>query len=407
MAIYRLKNSIQKYDWGSPTALPLLLGMENPTGEPWAELWMGAHPKAPSLAVDPVTGTEEPLDRLIARDPARTLGAPTASRFGGSMPFLLKILSASRPLSIQAHPSKLKAERGFAQEEQKGIPIDAPERNYKDANHKPETVVALTEFEGLCGFRRIDEILKNVEALAQGQFERFAGRLARDPGKLELSVFFYTFISMADDAKAELLGFARDRSRAIVASEPPDSPTGGTFSWVLRLMDAYPGDVGALAPLILNLFKLKPGQALNLSAGEAHAYLRGTAVEIMANSDNVLRGGLTSKHMDVPEFISSLNFDSVTVEAMEAGAPADGFSPYRCDVPDYFIAKADVDGALTTSRRVQSPEILLCTEGSLRIVGADGSGSPLDRGSSVFVTADEGDYSLSGNGTVFRAGVPV
>lgn len=406
MAIYTLENSIQKYDWGSPSALPLLLGMENPTGEPWAELWMGAHPKAPSLAIDPVTGRGEPLDRLIALDPSRILGVTTAGRFGGSLPFLLKILSASRPLSIQAHPSKLKAEHGFAQEELKGIPIDAPERNYKDANHKPETVVALTEFEGLCGFRRIDDILENVKTLAPGQFERFAGRLSRDPGKLELSVFFYTFISMADDDKAELLRFARERSDAIVAAEPHDSPVGRMFSWVLRLMDAYPGDVGALAPLILNLFRLEPGQALNLSAGEAHAYLCGTAVEIMANSDNVLRGGLTSKHMDVPEFISSLNFDVVAVEAMEAGAPADGFSPYRCDVPDYSIAKAAVDGVLTSSRRVPGPEILLCTEGSLRVAGADGSGAPLARGSSVFVTADEGDYSLSGNGTVFRAGVP-
>ncbi len=406
MAIYRLKNSIQKYDWGSPTALPLLLGMENPTGEPWAELWMGAHPKAPSLAVDPETGSEEPLDRLIAGDPSRILGVTTAGRFGGSLPFLLKILSASRPLSIQAHPSKRKAEHGFAQEELKGIPIDAPERNYKDANHKPETVVALTEFEGLCGFRRIDDILENIRLLAPDRLERYAGRLARDPGKMELSVFFYTVIAMADDAKAELLRFARERSEAIVAAEPNGSPVGRMFSWVLKLMDAYPGDVGALAPLILNLFKLEPGQALNLSAGEAHAYLCGTAVEIMANSDNVLRGGLTSKHMDVPEFISSLNFDIVAVEAMEAGAPVDGFSPYLYDVPDYAIAKAVVDGELNAPRRVPGPEILLCTEGSLRIVGADGSTAPLARGSSVFVTADEGDYSLSGSGTVFRAGVP-
>lgn len=386
--------------------MPLLLGMENPTGEPWAELWMGAHPKAPSLAVDPATGSREPLDRLIALDPAGMLGAPTASRFGGSLPFLLKILSASKPLSIQAHPSKLKAEHGFKREEFKGIPIDAPERNYKDPNHKPETVVALTEFEGLCGFRPIDEIVDNVKTLASDQLERLADRMESNPGKLELSVFFYSLISMESHSKTELLRIARDRSEAIVAAEPPSSPVWRTFSWVLKLMDSHPGDVGALAPLVLNLFRLEPGQALNLQTGEAHAYMCGTAVEIMANSDNVLRGGLTSKYMDVPEFISALNFDTVSVQAMEAGAPTDGFRPYRCDIPDYAISKAAIDGELKTSRRAPGPEILLCTEGALRIVGADGSSASLSRGSSVFVTADEGEYSLSGDGTVFRAGVP-
>jgi len=406
MALYLLENTVQKYDWGSPVELPRFLGRDNPSGEPWAELWMGAHPKAPSITVDPATGTKTPLDRLISDDPARTLGPPVAARFGNTLPFLFKILSAAKPLSIQAHPSKRKAEHGFAREEFSGIPINAPERNYKDPNHKPETVVALSRFEGLCGFRPIDEIVDNVKALSPNDWQHFVGRLAHDPGKLELSVFFHSMISQKGDVIVKRLEYSRARSERIVASEPPDSPKSALFAWVLRLLDAYPGDVGALAPLILNLFALEPGQALNLSAGQAHAYLRGTAAEIMANSDNVLRGGLTQKHMDVPEFISALSFDSLAINPVEAGEPKDGFCSYHCDVPDYAIAKASVSGRLETVRRPSVPEILLCTTGALELSSSGGRSIPLPRGSSVFVTADEKRYTLEGEGTVFRASVP-
>ncbi|MBU0926278.1 MAG: mannose-6-phosphate isomerase, class I [Spirochaetes bacterium] len=407
MAIYSLKNVVQRYDWGSPTALPLILGKDNPSGEPWAELWMGAHPKAPSIAVDPSTGAEAPLDALISDAPAAALGEETAARFGGVLPFLLKILSAAKPLSIQAHPSKRKAEHGFAREEFMGIPLDAPERNYKDSNHKPETVVALTRFEGLCGFRALDDIIQNVKLLAPSDWERYAGRLARDPGRLELSVFFYTFISLADEEKKKHLNSARARSGRIVETEPAGSVTSKLFSRVLTLMEAYPDDIGALAPLILNLFELEPGQALNLAAGVPHAYLGGTAVEIMANSDNVLRGGLTHKHMDVPELVSALSFESASIEPLAPVAAPDGFSLYPCDIPDYSISKAVVDGLLRTSGRAAAPEIVLCVDGSLEISASSGASVPLPRGASVFVTADEAEYSISGGGTAFRASVPV
>lgn len=406
MAIYTLENTIQKYDWGSSDDLPRLLGRDNPDGEPWAELWMGAHPKAPSIAIDPTDGTRVSLDRLIAGDTIGTLGAATAERFGGNLPFLFKILAAASPLSIQSHPTKRKAEHGFAREEFLGIPLDAPERSYKDPNHKPETVVALTEFEGMCGFRPVDDIIDNIKALSPDDWRFFARRLADDPGKLELSVLFYTVISNSKNERQKRLSLARKRGARIISDEPPDSPRSRTFSWILKLMDFYPDDMGALAPLVLNLFRLEPGQALNLSAGQAHAYLHGAAAEIMANSDNVLRGGLTTKHVDIPEFISTLNFESSAVKPLGATGRKGNFLSYPGEAPDYSLARADVSGRLSVANRPTTPEILLCTAGSLELLGSGGQRVGLPCGASAFVSASETGYSLAGTGSVFRAGVP-
>ncbi|HPG85515.1 MAG TPA: mannose-6-phosphate isomerase, class I [Spirochaetales bacterium] len=407
MAIYVLENTVQHYAWGSNDALPALLGKENPSGEPWAELWMGAHPRAPSVAVDPSTGARKPLDALIAAAPGATIGADVARRFGGELPFLFKLLSAARPLSVQAHPSKRKAEHGFAREESKGIPIDAAERNYKDPNHKPETVVALTSFEGLCGFRLIEAIVDATRLLAPDDWERLIGRLAVDPCKLELSSFIYMIMSIDGEHKARRLSYARSRSERIVADEPRGSGRSRLFSWVLRLMDEYPNDIGALAPLALNLFELSPGEAINLPPGEPHAYLRGTAAEIMANSDNVLRGGLTSKHVDIPEFISTLGFDSAIIEPLEPTLGDDGFYAYPCGVPDYSLSRAEVSGTLTFGGRPETPEILLCVDGEVSLEAGSGASIELPRGASAFVCADERAYAVSGSGAIYRAGVPV
>ena len=406
MAIFALENTIQKYDWGSTEALPEFLGRENQSGEPWAELWMGAHPKAPSLVISPLTGAGTALDAMIAANPASMLGTKVASRFDGKLPFLFKVLSVAKPLSIQAHPSKRKAEHGFEREEFAGIPIDSPERNYKDSNHKPETVVALGTFRGLSGFRTVDDIVENMKALAPDDWHRIVRRLIADPGMLELSVFFYTFVSMTGDTKGRHLAFMRRRSERIVAAESAGSATGRIFTCVLELMDAYPDDMGALAPLVLNLFELGPGQALNLSPGQAHAYLHGTAVEIMANSDNVLRGGLTHKHIDIPELISVLSFESTGVTPTGMAQSPGGFCAYDCGVPDYAIAKATVHGTLKAGRRAHVPEILLCTAGLVNVSTGKDKPLALQRGASAFVTADNGTYSVSGDGELFRASVP-
>lgn len=373
---------------------------------------MGAHPKAPSIAKCP-DGTKLGLDKLIESDPAGMLGLNIAKRFTGKLPFLFKILSAGKPLSIQAHPSKLKAQRGFAKEQEAGIPLDAPERNYRDANHKPETVVALSNFDGLCGFRPIDEVISNIKLASGPKWRDYAGRLSDDPGRLELSVLFYTIVSLNEQSKAFILNATRARGERIVQDESVGSSIAATFSWVLKLMEEYPGDIGALAPLMLNLFTLKPGQALFLAAGEPHAYLGGLAAEIMANSDNVLRGGLTSKHIDIPELISVLNFNSHPIDILEAKPEADGFSAYpvRCD--DFMISLARPQGSLEITGRPEGPEILLCTDGKLEVSippaspGQTGQAVVLEKSHSLFIPATETSYRITGNGEVFKAALPV
>lgn len=406
MPIYALDNTIQKYAWGSKIDLPGFLGRDNEAGEPWAELWMGAHPKAPSIAIDTLTGAKKPLDSLIAENPEMMLGHHTAERFGNRLPFLLKVLTAARPLSIQAHPSKRRAEHGFAREEVAGIPLGAPERNYKDANHKPETIVALTPFRGLCGFRPIDSIISNVRMLSGSNWERSLGRLVKDPDKLELSVFLYAFFSTLSEQHDRKFRYIRLRSERIVRDEGQDSPTGRIFATILRLMDEYPGDMGTLAPLVLNLFELQPGQGLNLMPGDAHGYLSGMGVEVMANSDNVIRGGLTGKHVDILELFSVLGFDSYDIDPVIARPGLDGFLDYRCDVPDYALGRAVIRGRLNVRSRPPLPQILLCTDGAVSIQAGPGAPLAIPRGASVFVPAGERNYDLAGEGEVFRASVP-
>jgi mannose-6-phosphate isomerase len=410
MGIYLLENTIQKYDWGSSVAIASFLGRQNPEAEPWAELWMGAHPKAPSVAIDPETGVCVKLDELIASDPERILGSRTDALFNHKLPFLFKILSAAKPLSIQAHPTKLKAEHGFDKEDRAGIPLDAAERNYRDRNHKPETAVAMTHFEGLCGFRPIPEIIEDIRLLSPKDWRQYVGRLEASPGKLEMSVFYYTIVSMGAERKTNTLAFSKARCERIAGDPGIGMRRKQPFGWVLKLMDAYPGDIGALAPLVLNLFRLEPGQGLNLMAGVPHAYLSGTAFEIMANSDNVLRGGLTSKHIDIPELISVLAFNSETYTPIEPEPSGDGFLSYPSGFPDYALARADIRQQIVMRNRAGpaggSPEILLCTDGALELYRGNGSALHLHRGDSVFITADEKSCTLAGDGQVFRASVP-
>jgi mannose-6-phosphate isomerase len=413
MAIYTLINTIQKYAWGDRHIMPDFMRKANPDNEPWAELWMGAHPKAPSRVVRWPPASDEPglstLDALIAADPISMLGQETVRCFDGKLPFLFKLLAAGMPLSIQAHPARAKARRGYEKEQETSIPLDASERNYKDPNHKPETIIALSRFEGLCGFRPIDEIVTNIKLVAGQHWRHYAGRLADDPGKLELSVLFYNMISAKDDTKARILRTTLHRAERIIKDEPPASTNARTFGWIKRLMDIYPDDIGAVAPLMLNLFDLRPGQALFLGPGEPHAYLGGFGAEIMANSDNVLRGGLTSKYVDVPEFISVLGYDSHSIEVLEAIPGEDGFMNYPDRCADFSIARATINNSLESGARPDAPEILLCTSGELQIDAAEQHHSgrlAMLRGDSVFVPANVPAYRITGNGDVFRASLP-
>jgi mannose-6-phosphate isomerase len=387
-----LRNPIQRYAWGSRSAIPALLGVP-PDGEPQAELWIGAHPKAPSRVVN--DRGELPLDRWIEKCPEEILGPAVAARFGGELPFLLKVLAAELPLSIQAHPSAEAARAGFARENAAEIPRDAPHRSYRDPHHKPELICALTRFEALCGFREIAEIQGDFGRLDCDVLVEEVAGLADVRG---LPHFFAALLRLSGTQRERLLAAARSRAQ---------TESGPVWAWVDRLLDLHGDDVGALAPLALNLLVLEPGEALALPAGVLHSYLGGMGVELMANSDNVLRGGLTSKHVDVDELLSVLTWETgpgAVLTPRERGA---GEARYAISAAEFELSVLRVgSGAAYDARERRSVEILLWTEGGGRIAAGPGDALSCARGSAVVVPAAAPRYRIEGEGVIYRAAVP-
>ncbi len=287
-----LDNTVRPYAWGSPTAIPHLLGVE-PTGEPQAEMWMGAHPGAPSRTA---RGT---LVEVIEADPERELGARAVAKFGPRLPFLLKILAAGAPLSLQVHPNLAQAREGYADEERRGVPADAPHRNYKDANHKPELICALTEFDGLCGFRDPAQAADLLDGLGVDSLKPYVDLLHAHPEDAALREVLTAVLSADPEEMA----------RTVAEATAACTRLGGAYAPYADIAHHYPGDPGVIAAMLLNHVRLQPGEALFLGAGIPHAYLNGLGVEIMANSDNVLRCGLTPKHVDVPELLRIVRFE--------------------------------------------------------------------------------------------------
>jgi mannose-6-phosphate isomerase len=405
MRIYRLDNPARRYDWGSSDGIEKALGIPNPGGGPLAEIWMGAHPSAPSVAL---LGRERVgLDSLVEREPELALGPRILDRFGSRLPFLLKALSAGRPLSLQAHPAKLKAARGFDRENLSGVPIDAPERNYRDPNHKPEMAVALTPFELLCGFRPTEQIIENVSLIAPRERGRFIARLERNPGRVELSVFFYSIISGERRIKERLLALARPRVERLLESGALPADRVAAFRLIRKLLDDFPRDIGALAPLILNHLSLEPGQAVFIAPGELHAHLSGTCLEIMASSDNVIRGALTGKYVDVAELVSVLTFNPERPPIIIPERVSRRQEDYPAFAPDFQISRLSLEGGGTWRRTTRGPEILLCVEGEA-VAAREGESLRLKRGESAFAEDAAGDFELSSEdgAVLYRAAVP-
>ncbi|MFH8471057.1 mannose-6-phosphate isomerase, class I [Streptomyces sp. NPDC017936] len=379
----RLDNTIRPYAWGSPTAIPHLLGAE-PTGEPQAEMWMGAHPGAPSR-----TGRGT-LAEVIEADPHKELGAPAVGKFGPRLPFLLKILAAGAPLSLQVHPDLAQARAGYDDEERRGIPVDAPHRNYKDANHKPELICALTEFDGLCGFRAPVEAADLLDGLGVDSLKPYVDLLHAHPEDAALREVL-TAILTADPAET---------ARTVTAAAAACDRLGGAYAPYAGIAHHHPGDPGVIAAMLLNHVRLRPGEALFLGAGIPHAYLSGLGVEIMANSDNVLRCGLTPKHVDVPELLRVVRFEPADPAVLRPEAAPDGEEVYETPTDEFRLSRYVLpEGAAPRDLTLPTPQILLCTAGA---VHADGH--TLTPGHSVFVPAGE-KAEVSGAGTVFRATV--
>ncbi|MGW1226441.1 mannose-6-phosphate isomerase, class I [Streptomyces sp. NPDC002530] len=391
----RLSNTVRPYAWGSTTAIPALLGIA-PTGEPQAEMWMGAHPGAPSRTTRPGAAdrsappAEQPLNEIIDADPVRELGAAAVEKFGPRLPFLLKLLAAGAPLSLQVHPDLAQARQGYAEEERRAVPIDAPHRVYKDANHKPELICALTPFEGLCGFRRPTEAAEAMEALGVDSLKPYADLLRAHPEEAALR-----------EALGAILGADPARTAETVAAVAEAAErTGGAHAHLAGLAHHFPGDAGVIAAMLLNHVRLQPGEALYLGAGVPHAYIEGLGVEIMANSDNVLRCGLTPKHVDVPELLRIVRFEAAEPGILRPEASPLGEEVYETPIDEFRLSRfALPPGAAPVELTAAGPQILLCTAGALKT-----GELALGPGQSVFVPADE-KVEVSGTGTLFRATV--
>jgi len=386
---YRLDNPVRDYDWGSPTAIPELLGVP-PTGRPQAELWMGAHPSAPSrLAGD---GT---LADRIAADPEGELGAPVLAEFGPRLPFLFKVLAAAKPLSLQAHPTLEAARAGYAREDARGIPPDAPERNYADRSHKPEVLCALTPFHALGGFRAVPETVRLLDGLCVPELAPYRAMLAAADG---LRRVVTTLLTLPAERRAGLVGAV-----AVACRADPGGEFGAERRVAADLAVRYPADPGVVIALLLNHVELAPGEALFMPAGNLHAYLSGTGVEIMANSDNVLRGGLTSKHIDVPELLGVLDFAGGPPPLVTPRPGPDGGTQYPVPVREFRLTRYEV-GDRPSTVDGGAPQILLCTAGSVELSGVDGDPEPLPRGASAYLPASRKAVTLTGRGVVFGAG---
>jgi mannose-6-phosphate isomerase len=377
-----LDNPVRGYAWGSRTVLAALQGRPA-TGQPEAELWMGAHPDSPSTAAGVL------LTEVIAGDPVGVLGAETVARFGERLPFLLKVLAAAEPLSLQAHPASEQAAEGFAAEEAAGKPRDVPDRNYRDPYHKPELLVAVEPFEALCGFRDPAVTATLLAGLDVAELAPTVAALRGADPDAALREAVTGLMELADAERSALVkgvvAAARDRSGYELAT---------------ALGERYPGDLGVVIALLLNHVTLQPGEAVWMPAGNLHAYLRGTGVEIMAASDNVLRGGLTPKHVDVPELLRVLRFEVLADPVVRPREVAPGLVTWPAPVDDFALYRALPDGSAITLPG-DGPRIVFCLRGEVRV--DDGAGEVvLAGGQAAFGTAGR-PATVAGSGEVYQA----
>ncbi|MCU1419760.1 MAG: mannose-6-phosphate isomerase, class [Mycetocola sp.] len=369
--IVAITNTPRPYAWGSSTAIAQLLGTV-PSGGPEAELWLGSHPVSPATVV--------------------ATGEPLAAR----LPFLLKILAADNPLSLQAHPTASQAQQGFARENEQGVPLDAPHRNYKDPFPKPEIIYALSDkFEALCGFRPVEETRELLLTLG---LDDVAARLDALPSLFEWMI---TRGEGVDELIARVVALTKTQDYTPCASPDGTKAVGlAGDSCVLEVLatarmlaEEYPGDPGIIISLLLNRVTLNRGEALYLPAGNIHAYLRGLGVELMTASDNVLRGGLTPKHIDVPELLRVLDFTTSPVPYLRP--EGDVYHPADAD---FALIRVETDASWSLT----GPAVAICVEGHFRVAGANSS-TAMQRGDAVYVTADEGALTVSGVGELFLA----
>ncbi|GAA4794575.1 mannose-6-phosphate isomerase, class I [Actinomycetospora chlora] len=386
-----LRGSVRTYAWGSRTHLAELLGEEVPSPHPQAELWLGAHRDEPSRLNGTDAG-DRTLADVLAADPTGSLGPARRQRWSDRLPYLLKVLAADEPLSLQAHPSAEQAAAGYAREEAAGVPRTAAERNYPDPLPKPELLCALTEFHALAGFRDAAQTVRLLRALDVRALDHHTELLAAQPDADGLRALFTTWITLPQRAVDELVPALLDGCVALVRAHGEFTTEARTL---LDLGERYPGDAGVLAALLLNRVVLAPGQCLYQPAGSPHAYLAGAGVELMANSDNVLRCGLTPKHVDVPELLRVLDFAPGTPTLL----PGEGHGPVRRYTPsEYFsLARAAFSGGGEGEAELglEGPRIVVTVEGTVRLRSRRGQTHDVPRGSAAWLPACDGPVTVA------------
>ncbi len=383
MKPYKLINQVQKYSWGSVDYIPNLLGV-NQSEEHWAELWMGDHPRAPSSVI--MDSGNISLGQLITRQPNEILGKDS-NRFGNHLPFLFKVLSAESPLSIQAHPDKAQAESGFLDENSRSVPLDAFERNYKDSNHKPEIICALTPFTAMCGFRDIDEIKSNFLKLQSSIFN--VGN--------SIKIFFGSLLSLEVSKLNKLI------KDTLIWAESDNSPEA---ELIQKFAALYKNDPGILAPLFLNVYVLSPGEALYQGPRELHAYVEGTGIELMANSDNVLRGGLTPKHINLNKLLKVLNFKAAQKGVLKPVKKGPGQFEYITPSDEFSLGYLKVNKTTSVAKdKRKSIEILICISGKADFISKEGT-IEIKKGDSLLVPASVDSYTIAGTAEIYTAGIP-
>jgi mannose-6-phosphate isomerase len=395
-----LEPAIQPYAWGSHTAIAELQGRPAPTAAPEAELWMGAHPSAPSGVRRP--GGRTTLDKVIAADPPGELGAGCAARFGGRLPFLLKVLAADQALSIQVHPSREQAEAGYRAETARGLAPGDKSRNYVDDWPKPEILCALTRFEVLAGMRTTADAAALLGALRVRELEPLAADLAGADlagaaGPAALTGALAAILTWPAEGRAALVAAVTAGCERIAAGHGEYAATAAA---TVRIAGDHPGDLGIVASLLLRHLVLL-GEAVFLPAGAPHSYLHGTGIELLANSDNVVRAGLTHKHIDVPELLKLVD-PAAAVPVIEPRPDGAGVLAYDSPAPEFRLYRAELGAADVALPGGGGPRIVLCTEGAGLLRAGPGT-LRLARGESCYLPAAEEMVTASGPASLFIA----
>lgn len=406
--IERLTCEIKENAWGDLHAIADLRGVAA-TGRPQAELWMGAHQGAPSI----IASSGAQLDEAIAAHPLEMLGE-ASSIAGGKLPFLFKVLAAAKALSIQVHPTKPQAEAGFERENAAGIGVAEPGRTYRDDNHKPELIAALSHFRALCGFRDLSQTVSLISAMGLPELQPLLDRLQRhepatadaglaEAGLADVEIADVEIVDavVIEDVVGWILSLsASEVVRVVEALVRVGESLPRQFCWVPQVDEAFPGDVGLLVGLFLNYIELESGEAVFLGAGNVHSYLSGLAVEIMANSDNVVRAGLTPKNIDVAELMSIASFAPIAPPIQRRRGSS---QVYESPVPEFSLER--IDASVGSRLTVSGPEIVLATDAAVMLSNDSGFSLALNPGEAAFVSAGEDHYLVSGSGLAWRATV--